>query len=212
MAFTTQAWWGLQLGQVRDPESTRQHLLEVSAEEIHHAGFQAASLSVILEKAGMSKGALYHHFPNKQELGYAVFEEVFAKDFLQKWDVPIGQNNLVQSLCDWFGEWPDAIDDELDLGCAVCNVAQEMSSIDEGFRVRTVKMFQALGNKIALALQRAQQQGEVNPALDAHSIAAFIVSVMQGIFVQVKYTRDINLLRSLVKCLQEYLWSLKLDP
>ena len=30
----------------------------------------------IQSAAGISRGALYHHFANKQELGYAVMEEV----------------------------------------------------------------------------------------------------------------------------------------
>lgn len=194
----------------RDPESTRQHLLEVSAEEIYHVGFQAASLSVILDKAGMSKGALYHHFPNKQELGYAVFEEVFAREFLQKWAIPVKEDNFIQGLCRWFSQWVDEVShEELDFGCPVCNIAQEMSGIDEGFRIRTVKMFEELRNNMALALSKAQERDQVRSDVDVHSVTAFILSVMQGIVVQVKYTRDPDLFRRLVKCLQDYLWTLK---
>ena len=56
--------------------STRQEILESAFQEIHRNGFQAASLTSILERTGVTKGALYHHFPNKQALGYAVLEEV----------------------------------------------------------------------------------------------------------------------------------------
>ena len=60
----------------RNPEQTRQALLEAAFEEIYRVGFQAASLDRILDRAGVTKGALYHHFKNKLELGYAVLEEV----------------------------------------------------------------------------------------------------------------------------------------
>jgi len=51
---------------------TRRKILESAFHEIHRNGFQAASLNPILERTGVTKGALYHHFPNKQTLGYAV--------------------------------------------------------------------------------------------------------------------------------------------
>ncbi len=44
-------------------------ILEVAADEIHQHGFQATSLSTILNRCCISKGALYYHFTNKLELG-----------------------------------------------------------------------------------------------------------------------------------------------
>ena len=70
---------------MRDAELTRQKILDVSAEEIHQHGFTATSLSIILKRCGISKGALYHHFSNKMELGYAVFEEIYTPMFLSMW-------------------------------------------------------------------------------------------------------------------------------
>jgi len=60
----------------RAPEVTRQKLLSAAFEEIYRSGFQAASLDRILAKAGVTKGALYHHFIDKAALGYAVVDEV----------------------------------------------------------------------------------------------------------------------------------------
>ena len=57
---------------MRDSEQTRQKILEVSADEIHKKGFTATSLSCILARCEISKGALYHHFANKMELGLSL--------------------------------------------------------------------------------------------------------------------------------------------
>ena len=56
------------------PEKTRQDLLEAAFEEVWQNGFRAASLDAILVRVGVTKGALYHHFHNKLELGYGVVE------------------------------------------------------------------------------------------------------------------------------------------
>src|SRR6202044_3625075 len=65
---------------LRDPERTRERLLRAASREIYRSGFQSASLDRILVSAGVTKGALYHHFENKEALGYAVVEEVISPD------------------------------------------------------------------------------------------------------------------------------------
>ncbi len=71
----------------RDPDATRDKLLHAAFEEIYRRGFQAASLDTILTKAGVTKGALYHHFPDKAALGYAVVDEVVTGLLLKRWGV-----------------------------------------------------------------------------------------------------------------------------
>src|ERR1700720_4804140 len=73
----------------RDPERTRERLLQAASREIYRSGFQSASLGTILASAGVTKGALYHHFKNKEALGYAVVEEVISPDVRGTWVRPL---------------------------------------------------------------------------------------------------------------------------
>ena len=72
----------------RDPERTRGRLLQAAFQEIHRSGFRSADLDAILAKAGVTKGALYYHFDNKEALGYAVVDEVIASKVPPKWVQP----------------------------------------------------------------------------------------------------------------------------
>jgi AcrR family transcriptional regulator len=58
---------------VRAPEATRERLVTAAFEEIHRHGYQGAALDTILANAGVTKGALYHHFSSKRDLFAAVF-------------------------------------------------------------------------------------------------------------------------------------------
>jgi TetR/AcrR family transcriptional regulator, transcriptional repressor for nem operon len=49
------------------------------------SGFRSADVNAILAAAGVTKGALYHHFENKEALGYAVVDEVIASRTREKW-------------------------------------------------------------------------------------------------------------------------------
>ena len=55
-------------GNGRDPQQTRTELLEAAYKEVYYHGFQAASLERILSNTELTKGALYHHFANKEAL------------------------------------------------------------------------------------------------------------------------------------------------
>src|ERR1700678_2367295 len=73
----------------RNPERTRGLLLQAAFQEIYRSGFRSADLDAILTAAGVTKGALYYHFDNKEALGYAVVDEVIARNLHQKWVQPL---------------------------------------------------------------------------------------------------------------------------
>ncbi|MGH2760475.1 MAG: TetR/AcrR family transcriptional regulator [Actinomycetota bacterium] len=57
-------------------EATRGELLRVARELFSEPGYAATPIEDVAERAGVTKGALYHHFRNKRELFEAVFEEI----------------------------------------------------------------------------------------------------------------------------------------
>lgn len=60
--------------QAQRSETTRRELLSVARVLFTDKGFAAATLDDVAERAGVTKGALYHHFRDKKELFRAVFE------------------------------------------------------------------------------------------------------------------------------------------
>src|ERR1700677_2124346 len=80
---------GRKLPTPRDPKRTRVRLLQAAFQEMHRSGFRSTDLDAILAKAGVTKGALYYHFDNKEALGYAVVDEVMTSDLHQKWVQPL---------------------------------------------------------------------------------------------------------------------------
>src|ERR1700741_5497686 len=56
-------------------ETTRQKLLDAAIDLFSEVGYAAAGLGEIIEHAGMTKGALYHHFDSKEALATAIIEQ-----------------------------------------------------------------------------------------------------------------------------------------
>lgn len=59
-------------------EETRSHILSAALEHFAGKGYAAASVDDICTAAGVSKGAFYHHFPTKQSVFLALFEDWLA--------------------------------------------------------------------------------------------------------------------------------------
>ena len=57
-------------------EATRESLVEAARRLFGEKGFNSTSLDEIVKEAGVTKGALYHHFSDKEELFKAVAESV----------------------------------------------------------------------------------------------------------------------------------------
>src|SRR5215475_12794131 len=77
---------------LRDPERTREHLLQAAFQEVFRYGFQNAGIDTILAATKVTKGALYYHFESKEALGYAIIEEIVAKLTGDRWMLPLEQS------------------------------------------------------------------------------------------------------------------------
>ncbi|HXV29842.1 MAG TPA: TetR/AcrR family transcriptional regulator [Sinorhizobium sp.] len=63
----------------KQPERVRQQLLEVAARLSLEQGIAAVTLDRVSQAAGVSKGGLLHHFPNKLALLDGLFDELIAR-------------------------------------------------------------------------------------------------------------------------------------
>jgi len=60
-----------------NPVEVRRRILAESAELFARAGFAATSVDQIATAAGVTKGALYHHFASKEDILRVLYEEYF---------------------------------------------------------------------------------------------------------------------------------------
>ena len=56
-------------------ETTRQKILDAAMDLFSEVGYAAAGLGEVIARAGMTKGALYHHFDSKEALATAIIEQ-----------------------------------------------------------------------------------------------------------------------------------------
>ncbi len=166
---------------MKQPDKTRARLIEAAFAVIYRKGFKAASLSDILADTGLTKGALYHHFPNKKALGLALLDSIEqAIELLWLQPLADSDNPLATLKLTMLEAIAQLDDTERVQGCPLNNLAQEMATLDEDFRLRVAKIYQRWLAGVAEALKRGQQAGSVRSDMDAAIAADFYVAALAG--------------------------------
>jgi len=193
----------------RDPARTRGALLQAAFEEMHRSGFRGSDLETILLKVGVTKGAMYHHFDNKEALGYAVVDEVIAAIMREKWQAPLrAAASPIDALIDIVAG-TSLKPEHVRCGCPLNNLAQEMSPLDEGFRKRTAKLFEEWHVAVASALREGKSRGTVRQDVDADETATSLIAAYEGYISLAKCFQSADSLKAGGKTLARYLESLR---
>jgi len=174
----------------RHPERTRQRLLQAAFREVYRSGFQGAGLDTILAATGVTKGALYHHFGSKEALGYAIVEEMVAPLPREKWLRPLREGkDPIDALID-IVQATSVRPKDVQGGCPLANLAQEMSLLDEQFRKRLERIFNSWQEGIVTALRSGQSQGTVRRDLVPEETASFLIAMYEGYVLLAKNAQD----------------------
>jgi TetR/AcrR family transcriptional regulator, transcriptional repressor for nem operon len=195
----------------RNPDQTRTKILQAALVEIQRHGFRSAGLDRILADTGLTKGALYYHFPNKAALGYAVVDELIGGKIRLMWLEPLERyGDPIEGLLKLIASFPpEKLASAAETGCPLNNLAQEMSPVDDEFRRRVEAVFQMWIQGVAERLELGQAEGGVRPDVDCRQAATYFVASIEGAMGLAKNARDPRVLLDCMAGLARYLESLR---
>ncbi|MBU0961566.1 MAG: TetR family transcriptional regulator C-terminal domain-containing protein, partial [Proteobacteria bacterium] len=98
---------------------------------------------------------------------------------------------------------------QIELGCPLNNLMQEMSSLDKEFNAHLIRIQLAWQKSIENAIRHSQQQGEVSSDLNAEQIALFIFSSWEGCMGTAKVNKSKQVLSGCLEVLEDYILYLK---
>lgn len=196
----------------RNAERTRLDILNAGFNEIYEHGFQATSINNIVTKAKVTKGAFFHYFPTKSDLGYALADEILKDMMLERWIRPLSAyKNPVQGMISRYRKlMEDTSDQALALGCPLNNLTQEMSSVDPVFRDKLQGVLELWIDETEKHLKRAQAEGFLKPNVNVKKVAQFLVMMEEGSWALVKNLRDRKVYSALYEGYRQFLESISL--
>lgn len=87
------------MGRGRNPERTRQKILEVAEQLFLEKGYDDTSIQDIIDGlGGLTKGVIYHHFKSKQDIFETIMSKTGSGDIIEQWQGNTGMEKLQNSL------------------------------------------------------------------------------------------------------------------
>lgn len=186
-----------QKNRTNNPEGMRRKVLDVAEAAFQEKGYHATSLGDLMKAAGVTGGALHHHFPTKKAIALAVIEERVAAAVEETWIHPV---SAATSARDGVRGVFAAIADELDAqgfvrGCPLNNLAHELSLADPDLRAAMDGIFAGWRDAISEKARRDRERGIEGAATDPEQFAALAVATYSGAMSMAKTAQDAGVLR-----------------
>ncbi|MBZ4014521.1 TetR family transcriptional regulator [Streptomyces purpurogeneiscleroticus] len=148
---------------------TRQAVLVAAAQVIGERGYEAATIAEIIQRAQVTKGALYFHFPSKDALARAVIAE--QTEML----VPPPSDSRVQDVIDFSHQVAQALRDDpvLQAGTRI--------AVETTFSREPLVPYQDWIEIVTRMFTEARERGELLSAVNPAKAAEFVVSSYMGV-------------------------------
>jgi TetR/AcrR family transcriptional regulator, transcriptional repressor for nem operon len=186
---------------------TRDKILTAMFLDMRKNGFQGLRADKVIADLNVTKGALYHHFAGKEAIGLAVISELLTPNYLSFYqDLDIFYGNPIDMLQFHLKDLSrKATDEDITLGCPLNNLVQEMTPINEQFRLNLKQLVDKMQNSVADALRRGQKKGFVKTDIDPEAIAHFYYAGIEGSYGAAKVHKSAIMFQSNMQQLALYL-------
>ena len=177
--------------QISKSLKTKQFILETVAPLFNKYGYHGTSLSVITEATGLTKGALYGNFENKEELALSAFE--YSKNILLKHTINAlqeGETSMSRmfSLINFYKSY-NLIIEELG-GCPIVSAGADAKHNNFALSQAIKEVHHSIEGHIAHVIEQGQIKGEFKLKLPAMQYAKQFYTILNGGVISSIITSD----------------------
>ncbi|NTZ64233.1 TetR/AcrR family transcriptional regulator (plasmid) [Agrobacterium tumefaciens] len=170
----------------RPQEFDRHNVLNRAMELFWNKGYEATSLTDILQATGLSKSSLYGSFGDKREFFLAAYD-AYREDRADQMDALLNSGSARQAIESFFRQIiEDAAKVEFSNGCMSTNQAVELAPHDAVVRHRVETDFKLIEDALTRTIERGQREGSVTRNIDARKMAHLLVVAFPGFQVMVR--------------------------
>lgn len=199
-------------------EDRRDKILEVAEAIILRKGFTATSIEDIIEKAFITKGGFFYHFPGKAELARALIERYVEEDerlftSLAERAKTLSEDPLQQLLIflNLLAETMESLED-LHPGCLVAALTYESPQIDETARTMISESMLRWRGFFRRLIERAAVAHPPHMAVDLDELADYLTSTIEGGIIVSRVLRDKRALPRMIRQYRNHIRLLFAEP
>ena len=166
----------------KQPDVTRRAILEAAGVEFARGGHAGSGLGSIVGRAGLTKGALFHHFPDKRSLVLGWIADELMPQLRDVWLADLEAVGSVDDLQGWCRKRIPGLDGEDPLAVLVA-MAAETAASDEVLAAAFGNCFATFREALAAAVERGKSGGWIHPSIQPASEAGMLLATLSGFSV-----------------------------
>ena len=187
--------------------TTREKILKRCFEAMEVVGFEALRADKEVLNLNISKGALYHYFPTKLDIGYAMVDEIIKPMYEKKWSGLIDRTEGISSTIYQIieSEKQEATEKKILRGDVLYNLMLEMSGVDLKFRQKLEDVLEMQVKILQKSLLSGKSSNEIEPGVDSRSMAYLLIGQLHGCYAIAKTRASKDVFVSMVNGLHKQL-------
>ncbi|MCC3158430.1 TetR/AcrR family transcriptional regulator [Hymenobacter sp. 15J16-1T3B] len=163
-------------------ERTRQFIIEQTAPIFNKQGYAGTTLSDLTTSTGLTKGAIYGNFENKEEVALAAFDynlQLVQQGLQPGLDSSVSVLERLRALPRFYRQTYPKL--QCMGGCPVLNAAVEVDDAPPAaLQQRVQQSVRRWQESIVGLIQEGQQIGEIPAAVDAPRYATLFIALVEG--------------------------------
>jgi AcrR family transcriptional regulator len=169
---------------------TKQFILQTVAPIFNKNGYAATSMSDITSATGLTKGAIYGNFKNKEELSIAAFKFTVKNmmsrisKHLELSDSPIQKLLLISDFYRNYYEFSKQLG-----GCPVLNIGVDANNQNSLLLAKVREVIERIQDQVATIIENGIEAGEISTDINAMQYAKRLDTLIQGA-IFMTYTMD----------------------
>lgn len=160
--------------QVRS-EVTRRRILDAAIGVFGEVGYAAAGWNTIIERSGMTKGALYHHFDSKESLASAVIEEGSDAVLTAFRNVCMSSSPALENMIHGTFTFANVFGSD-----KMARAAEQLTAALSGFNKAAAQFCEGLVDLMATQARRAVVEGDLREDLDPVALSELVLGAVLG--------------------------------
>jgi TetR/AcrR family transcriptional repressor of nem operon len=173
-------------------ERTRQFIIECTAPVFNKLGYAGTSLSDLTEATGLTKGAIYGNFENKEAVALAVFDYNLGLVQEGQRGSTTSSNSVREQLLALPNFYRQAFPRlQVRGGCPILNTAIETDDAPPAaLRQRVQESVRRWHQRLVTLIGQGQQTGEVRAGVEADRYATLFIALIEGGILLARVTGD----------------------
>jgi TetR/AcrR family transcriptional repressor of nem operon len=188
---------------MRQPEATKAKILKQSGQLFNTQGYKATSISDITSATGLTKGAIYRHFRNKNQLEKEALTYLSETMFSAIRDRIKGETTAQAKLKALFGFFETYISNPpVKGGCPLLNVSTEVDDAHPMLRKQAVAILNLLRDSIIAILSNGIKHGQLKASIRKEYYASLIIAMLEGAIMMSKLRGNSDDIRMAIRHLE----------